>query len=369
MTIGLEAERANLPNPTGVEMYAAELIKHLARIDQKNNYVLYFRTKPQAWFYRLPLNFTCKVMPFPKFWTQIRLSWEMFWHPVDVLVILASALPLYHPKNSVFTAHDLAYEFFPDAFTTFMRNYLILSTRFAAKHAASVLAVSESTKKDLEKLYKIDPSKIAVTYLALDHDQYKPLIYENVQPTLDKFKLTYKKYILFLGTLQPRKNIISLIDAFIKLKKENRIEEKLVIAGGKGWLYDSIIEKIAKEGAVHDIQFLGYVDESDKAALYNGSTLTTLPALYEGFGLPPLEAMACGVPVVVSNVSSLPEIAGGAAELVDPSSVDSIAAGLLKVLSDKTLQAELSKKGIERAKDFTWENTARKTLALLESLQ
>lgn len=368
MNIGLEAERANLPNPTGVEMYAAELIKHLALIDQKNNYILYFRTKPQAWFYKLPANFTCKIMPFPKFWTQLRLSWEMFWHPVDVLVILASALPFYHPKNSVFTAHDLAYEFFPDAFTLFMRNYLIWSTRFAAKHAASVLAVSESTKKDLERLYKLDPSKIVVTHLALDHEQYKPLTYEKVQPTLDKFKLTYKKYILFLGTLQPRKNIIRLIDAFTKLKNENRIEEKLVIAGGKGWLWEPIIEKIEKQGVANEVVFLGYVDETDKAALYNGSALTTLPALYEGFGLPPLEAMACGVPVVVSNVSSLPEIAGGAAELVDPNSVDSIATGLLKVLSDKNLQVELGKKGIERARNFTWENTARKTLALLESL-
>ncbi|MBI2607532.1 MAG: glycosyltransferase family 4 protein [Candidatus Doudnabacteria bacterium] len=368
MTIGLEAERANLPNPTGVEVYAAQLIKHLAKLDQRNQYVLYFRTKPQDWFYKLPSNFRIKVMPFPKFWTQLRLSWEMIWHPVDVLVILASALPFIHPKNSIFTAHDIAYEFFPEAFTPFMRNYLIWSTRFAARHAAKIIAVSDSTKHDLVKRYQVSPENVKTIHLAVDHSQLKPLAEGEVKAVLDKFGLEYKKYILFIGTLQPRKNIKRLVDAYIQLKKEKGIEEKLVIAGGKGWLFEPILKKINQAGMQEEIKFLGYIEEADKCALYNGAVALTLPALYEGFGLPPLEAMACGVSVVVSNVSSLPEVVGEAGVMVDPNSTDSIAQGLFKILSDKNLQKELGEKGIARARQFTWAETARKTLALLESL-
>jgi glycosyltransferase involved in cell wall biosynthesis len=368
MRIGLEAERANLPNPTGVEHYAAELIKNLAKLDQKNEYILYFRTKPQSWFYKLPPNFKIRVIPFPKFWTQIRLSWEMLIHPVDVLMILASALPIYHPKNSIFTAHDIAYEFFPQAFTRSMLKYLIWSTRFAVKHASRIVSVSQSTKDDLVRVYKTDPDKIKVIHLGLD-EHFKPLPYEKIQPVLDKHGLVYKKYILFVGTLQPRKNITRLVDAFIKLKKEHRIEEKLAIAGGKGWLWQPIVDKISQSGMSDEIKFLDYVEAEDLPPLYGGASLLTLPALYEGFGLPPLEAMACGTPVVVSNVSSMPEVVGEAGKLVDPNLVDSIAEGLLEVLMDRDLQQQMSQKGIDRARQFTWENTARQTLELFESLR
>ena len=368
MKIGLEAERANLPHPTGVEHYAAELIKNLARLDSKNEYVLYFRTKPQDWFYKLPSNFKIRVIPFPKFWTQLRLSWEMFFHPVDILMILASALPIYHPKNSVFTAHDIAYEFFPDAFTPFMLKYLIFSTRYAVKHARKIVAVSEATKNDIVRVYQTDPAKIQVVHLGVD-ERFYPLDYASVQAVLDKFGLSYKKYILFTGTMQPRKNISRLVDAYIKLRKQNRIEERLVIAGRKGWLWEPIMKKIQEAGVGDSIKFLDYVDTQDLPSLYSGAVLLTLPALYEGFGLPPLEAMACGTPIVVSNISSLPEVAGDAGVLVNPNSVDSIAEGLLKVLTDKNLQAEMSQKGIERAKKFKWKNTAKETLELLESLK
>ncbi|MBI3952838.1 MAG: glycosyltransferase family 4 protein [Candidatus Doudnabacteria bacterium] len=368
MRIGLEAERANLPNPTGVERYAAELIRNLAKLDSKNQYVLYFRTKPQDWFKNLGPNFKLRIIPFPKFWTQLRISWEMIIHPVDVLSILASALPIQHPKNSVVTVHDIAFEFFPEAFTWFMRNYQIWSSRYAVRCAVKIVTPSESTRQDLIKHYKADPNKVVVIPLAADRS-FMPIPYDRVQPMLDKFRLVYKKYILFVGTLQPRKNIIRLIDAFIKLKKENRIEEKLVLTGGKGWLWEPIMKKISEAGLSGDVVHLGYVDNNDLPALYNGAVLLTLPALYEGFGLPPLEAMQCGTPVVVSNISSLPEVVGDAGKLVDPNSVDSIAEGLLEVLSDGKLRGEMGERGIRQAGKFTWQETARKTLALFESLK
>jgi glycosyltransferase involved in cell wall biosynthesis len=368
MKIGIEAERANLPEPTGVERYAAELIKNLAQLDDQNEYVLYFRTPPQEWFKHLPNNFTLRVIPFPKFWTQIRLSWELFWRPVDALMILASVLPLYHPKNSVFTAHDIAYEFFPDAFTGFMRRYLVFSTRYAVKRAARIVAVSQATKNDLVRMYGADPHKIEAIHLGVD-ERYAPMPYEQVQPVLDKYQLGYKKYILFVGTMQPRKNIVRLVEAFEKLKKNNHIEEKLVLVGRKGWLWEPIMKKIETSSASDSIKVLDYVDFDDLPALYNGAAILTLPALYEGFGLPPLEAMACGTPVVVSNVSSMPEVVGEAGGLVDPNSSDSIARGLLTALTDPEVKQHMSAKGIEQAKKFTWRACAKKTMDMLNKLK
>lgn len=369
MIIGLEAERANLPNPTGVERYAAEMIKNFARMDLKNEYVLYFRTKPQQWFYDLPKNFSIKVMPFPKFWTQIRISWEMIMHPVDVLFIPASALPLWHPKKSVVTVHDVAWRIFPGAFTKFMRRYLEWSTKFAVNKAKKILAVSEATKKDLAKFYNINPTKVSVTHLGFDSRSLRPRGYEEVQPILDKYGLVYQKYVLFVGTIQPRKNIVKLVEAFQKLRKQNHIEEKLAIFGGRGWLWEPILEKIKTVGIDGSIKYFDYAPKEDLPFIYSGAKLLTLPALYEGFGLPPLEAMASGVPVVVSNVSSLPEVVGDAGVLVNPDSIDSIAEGLLKVLIDKNLRDQMIADGLKQTEKFNWENTAKETLAVFESLK
>lgn len=368
MKIGIEAERANLPNPTGVERYAAELIKNFARLDSRNEYILYFRTKPEDWFYHLPGNFKLKVIPFPKFWTQLRISWEMITHPVDVLFIPASALPLWHPKRSVTTVHDVAWKIYPQAFTTFMRNYLEWSAKFAINSAAKVIAVSEATKKDLGKFYGAKPEKVTVTHLGLD-SSFRPMNYEQVQPVLDKYGLVYQKYVLFLGTIQPRKNIIRLVEAFQKLRKQNHIEEKLAIFGVRGWLWEPILKKIKMAGLDGSIKYYDYAPSEDLPYIIAGAKLLTLPALYEGFGLPPLEAMASGVPVVVSDVSSLPEVVGDAGVLVDPNSVDSIAEGLLKVLMNNNLREEMVAKGLERAREFSWENTARKTLEVFKELK
>jgi alpha-1,3-rhamnosyl/mannosyltransferase len=292
----------------------------------------------------------------------------MFLHPVDILLILASALPFWHPKNSIFTAHDLAYEIYPEAFTTFMLYYQKWSSRFATKHAAKILAVSEATKRDLTKFYNADPSKIVISPLGYDTESFYPRNYEEVQPVLDKYNLVYQKYALFVGTIQPRKNLPNLVEAFQKIKRENRIEEKLIIAGGRGWLWEPILKKIKTAGLDGSVKYIDYVPREDLPYLIAGAKLLTLPALYEGFGLPPLEAMASGVPTVVSNNSSLPEVVGDAGVLVDPKSVDSIAEGLLKVLMDNNLRQQMIAKGLGRAKQFTWENTARKTLEVFARL-
>lgn len=368
MKIGIEAERANLSQKTGVEVYAAQLIRHLALLDHKNDYVLYFRTKPQAWFYALPPNFKVKVIPFPKFWTQIRLSWEMLTHPVDVLLILASALPFIHPKKSIVTAHDIAFELFEGIYSGYMQHYQKFVARYAVKHAAAVIAVSESTKNDLIQVYQAKRDKIETIYLGFDPGQFTPMSYEQAQSALDKFRLTYRKYILYVGTIQPRKNIHKLIEAYLKLKEKNHIEEKLVIVGKRGWLWEPIQVRM-QEAAADGVIYLDYVSQEDLRSIIAGASLLALVAFYEGFGLPPLEAMASGVPTVVSMTSALPEVVGDAGMLVDPQSVDDIARGLLDVLTNAGLRHDMIEKGLVQSQKFSWEITAKKTLELLESFK
>jgi glycosyltransferase involved in cell wall biosynthesis len=367
MRIGIEAERANHPNPTGVERYATEVIRNLALLDDKNEYVLYFRTEPQEWFKKLPANFILRVIPFPKFWTQTRLAWELLVRPVDVFFMCIQALPFLHPKNSVITVHDVAYEMFPRAFGAFMLFYLKLTTRWGVWRAKKIIAVSDSTKNDLVRIYGINPGKITTSHLGVD-PIYHPRSYDDVQSVLDKYGLTFKKYVLFVGTMQPRKNLVKLVEAFEKLTIERHIEEKLVIVGGKGWLWEPVMERIESSPAQPTIKILDYVKFEDLPLIYNGASLLTLPALYEGFGLPPLEAMASGTPVVVSQASSLPEVVGEAGKLVDPNNADSIANGLLEVLQNPQLQTQMSEKGLARAKQFTWRATAERILTVIESL-
>jgi glycosyltransferase involved in cell wall biosynthesis len=197
----------------------------------------------------------------------------------------------------------------------------------------------------------------------------RPLPQNEIEPILKKFGLEHKNYVLFVGTLQPRKNIPRLIDAFALLKKKGRIEDKLAIVGGKGWIWKPITDKIRSAGLGNEVRFLDYVDNDDLHKLYCGAKLLTLPALYEGFGLPPLEAMACGTPTVVSNVSSLPEVVGDAGVLVDPNSIESIAEGITRLVTDDRLRMELGAKSLVQAKKFSWEQTAQKTKYLYEALK
>jgi glycosyltransferase involved in cell wall biosynthesis len=359
MTIGIESERANSPIKTGVEHYAKQLILHLAQIDRENQYVLYLRSAPQAWLTQLPRNFKIKVIPFPVFWTQIRISLEMLFNPVDVLFIPASALPLIHPKHSVVTIHDVAWKYFPESFTGFNRNFLEWSTGFAVKRASQIIAVSESTKRDLVKFYSVEGRKISVVHHGYEESDKK--MENGKQPVIS----LPEKYVLFLSTLQPRKNLETLIDAFRQLKAENpEISHKLVVAGGKGWKYEGILEKIQKNKDI--VEYLDYVKDSNRFRILEKADLMVLPSLYEGFGMTILEAFAANVPVATSKVSSMPEVAGDAAAYFDPSSTAEIKNAIKNILQDKNLGENLRQKGRERLKDFSWDKAAKETLAVFE---
>ncbi len=359
MIIGIEAERANNPVKTGVEHYAKQLILHLAKIDRENNYVLYLRTSPEAWFLNLPKNFRVKVMWFPVFWTQARLSIELFFNPVDRLFVPASALPLIHPKRSVVTIHDLGWKYFPQSFTWFMRNYLEWSTSFAVSKASKIIAVSESTRRDIIRFYKVDKQKIEVV-----HHGYDAKI-SNFQFPISNHNIKFpQKYILFLSTLQPRKNLEGLMEAFKLLKQEHpEIEHKLVVVGKAGWKFEKILMDIERNKDI--VIYLNYISDEERLVVLGKADLLVLPSFYEGFGMQILEAFAVNVPVATSKVSSMPEVAGEAAVYFDPHNIQDIKKALASIIFDKSLAENLKLKGQERLKLFSWEKCATQTLQVI----
>lgn len=233
------------------------------------------------------------------------------------------------------------------------------------KTADRIIAVSNSTKRDLINYFNIPEEKIKVILEAAD-EKFKLLNKEEINEVKQKYNLNFP-FILYVGTLEARKNIPTLIKAFYKIKKKN-IEHKLVIAGKKGWKYKEIFETIDKLDLQNDVVFTGYVSDEDLPALYNAADLFVYPSIYEGFGLPPLEAMACGTPVITSNTSSLPEVVGDAGIMVDPCDVDGLTQTMCDVLTNDGLREDMIKKGLERAKMFTWEKCARETLKVYEEV-
>lgn len=361
MRIGIEAQRANNKVKTGVEHYVKELILQLAQVDHKNEYTLYLQTKPDNWFLSLPKNFHLRVIPFPKFWTQIRISWEMIWHAPDVLFVPASTLPLIHPK-SVYTEHDVAWIYYPEIFTWYMLQFHRLFSWLARSSATKIIAISEATKKDLISYYKVDSKKIAV----VPHGYTKT---ENTSTELSaelKAKLP-EKYILFLSTLQPRKNLELLIDAFRELKHEHpELPHKLVVVGRAGWKFRNILEKIEQNKDI--VMYLGHVKDEERWPIYSHAELFVCPSLYEGFGMPVLEAFECGTPAVVANNSSLPEVGGDAALYFDPASKTEMKEIILKVVTNSELRAQMIAKGKLQLANFSWDKCARQTLDVLESV-
>jgi glycosyltransferase involved in cell wall biosynthesis len=365
MLIGIDASRSAAQKRTGTENYSLNLIRHLLASQSEHCYRLYFNRPPTCEF-RIP-NSEFRIMPFPRLWTHLRLSWEMVRYPPDLLFVPAHVLPVVHPRRSVVTVHDLGYLYYPEAHRLLDRLYLDLSTRYNARAATHLIADSSATQHDLIERYGIEPDKITVVYPGYDQTIFQPVRDEGV---IEAVKTRYGiagDYILFVGTLQPRKNLIRLIEAFSNLQPPTS-NLQLVIAGKKGWLYQEIFRQVEDLGLEKEVVFTGYVPEGDLPALLSGARLFVFPSLYEGFGLPVLEAMACGTPVVCSDASSLPEVAGDAAVLVDPLDVEGLAAAMERVLDDKELRANLIDRGFEQARKFSWERCARETLDVLENV-
>ena len=374
MLIGIDASRASIAQKTGVEYYSASLIEWLAKVDnflirsgKENNYLLYTPAALEGDLANLPSNFKEIVIPFSRMWTHIRLSFELMLRPPDLLFVPAHVLPVIHPKKTVITIHDVAFNYFPEAYSDRARNYLEWSTKYAVRHATKIIAISESTKKDLIKFYKARPEQVQVIhngyddlFLAFNPDKK---IYESI---LRRMKIE-RDYLLFIGRIEKKKNVINIIRAY-ELVREGGFDCQLVLAGKLGFGSIDILRAIEKSRYGDDIILPGYVSEEDSMYLMHGTKVFVFPTLYEGFGLPVVEAMASGTPVVSSNRSSIPEVAGDAALLVDPLRYQEIAKAICRILIDDDLRISLIKKGKVRVKEFSWEKCAEQTLKLLESL-
>lgn len=360
LTIGVDASRSFVAQQTGTERYSRRIIEALIAAGSAHEFRLYVNqsqapTPPRA-------NARYRCIPFPRLWTHLRLSGELLRRPVDALFVPSHVIPPVHPRASVVTIHDLGYLHEPEAHTAGARRYLDLSTRWSAWAARRVIAISAATRDDLVRHYRVPPEKIRVIPHGIE-EAFRPLPSEEVDRVRADLGLD-RPYILFVGTLQPRKNIPRLIAAFDRLASSDP-DLTLVLAGKRGWLAETIDVALAASPHRDRIRLLGHLPDDALPALYNGASVLALPSLYEGFGLPALEAMACGTPAVVSDRGSLPEVVGEAGIVVDPLDVAAIAAGLERAL-DPTTREQRREAGLRHVAGFRWDVAGMRTLGVIE---
>ncbi len=353
----------------GNESYATNLIEALAEIDQINQYTLYV-TRPQAikrFSNRWPNVRVRSTLPHsPLIRIPVTLGAELRKNPVDVLHVQFTSPP-FAPCPVVVSIHDLSFEHLPETFKRRSQMQMRLTVRRSARRAAQVIALSQHGRQDLIDTYKLDPDRVSAIPLAAPA-HFGPV---SDQQETQRVRQTYGiegDYILSVGSIQPRKNLPRLIAAYSRLRRtEPQVKlPKLVVVGKFAWLYEDTLRAIKELELSNAVVLTGYVPESDLPALYSGAVCFVYPSYFEGFGLPPLEAMKCGVPVIVGNRTSLPEVVGDAAMLVDPFEIGEIEAAIRKVIEDSDLQSRLSVKGLNRARLFDWRETARQTLAVYE---
>jgi len=368
MIIGIDASRANTLHRTGVEEYVFQLIQEIKKTKKKEiTFVLYTRELLIAELSEnFPDNVTVKVLKWPprRCWTQIRLSWEMLFHAPDVLFVPGHVVPLIHPKKTVMTIHDVAATEFPESFNIFERWYSIWSAKYTVKKLWKIIVPSEFTKSELQKLVTSDQRSVSVHVVSLAYDKkFNKNIDEQQIVTVLNIYHIQKPFLLSVGRLELKKNTVRIIKAFELLKKRNADKEvfgQLVLVGGKGHGYEDVEKAIVESPYSHDIILPGYVSEEDLPYIMNAAEVFVFPSLYEGFGIPILEAFACGTPVVTSKTTSCVEVAGGAAALVDSHSVDNIANGI-----EQAMKKEFVENGLARVKNFSWEKTITQILNIL----
>lgn len=369
MQIGIDA-RYITKYKSGVGFYTQNLLESLGVIDSMNQY--YYLTTQRS-IPHLKLNGNNFILMhtyisfenhiFGDFWQNLYLPLRLAALNIDVFHGPAVFLPLVKLGfKTVVTIHDLVSFLFPQTVPRKYSLYMQLMTRLSARFADGIIASSESTRQDLSKHLRIHPEKIKVIHLAVDESFKRVEDREQIQKILEKYKID-SEFVLFIGNLEPRKNLTRLFEAFA-IAYSKISSYKLVVAGTRGWLYSDIFETVARLNLSDKIIFTGYIDAEDLPALYSAAQVFVLPSLYEGFGLPILEAMSCGAPVITSNMGSIPEVAGDSAILVDPYDIKAIAESLLEVFSNRQLREEMMEKGLRRAKNFSWARVAEETLGV-----
>jgi glycosyltransferase involved in cell wall biosynthesis len=369
MKIAIHAADIDHKRIDGTRVYLFNMLKNFGVLDQGNSFFIYHRNifNPQL----APpdfRNYTIKKVSFPMLWTQIRFAFEVWRDKPDVLWMPVHNMPMFRRKNlrTVVTVHDLAFKIFPQYFTQKDLAKLNKLSDLAIKNADRIIAVSECTKKDILRFFpQISKEKIIVIHHGVDAGLFqKDISFSESEKILSAYDLKPKKYILYVGAIQPRKNLGVLISAFEEIKKsrEDQKDLKLVIAGAPAWKSNGTLKKIADSEFKNDIVITGTLDFEKLPIFYRNAKMFVFPSLYEGFGIPVLEAMAAKIPVICAKNSSLVEAGGEAAVYFETESSQNLADCMEKIFANGEFEKELVQKGIEHVKNFSWEKSAQKTL-------
>lgn len=379
MRIGIDCRTILNPEAgekAGIGHYTYYLVKHLLKVDKKNDYVLYFDYQfPEPHEFTKHPRVTVRQFPFSRYkhylpfgYSHLLVTAQLKRDHLDVYHAPANIIPLQYKLPSVVTVHDLAIythpEWFPDG-QNFSKKVLVPSS---LQRARKIIAVSRSTRQEMIKLFDVAPEKIEVVYEGFVKD--KKVSKQQMQEVRNQYHLK-SNYVLFVGSIEPRKNLPALIKAFDAIVNSNWRKWKdwqLVMAGAKGWKYNETMQAIKNAKCGSSIRYIGYVSHEEKMALMSGAQIFAFPSLWEGFGLPVLEAFGLGTPVLSSAVSAIPEIAEGAAVLVNPKKQIDLQTGLKDLMTDPTRRQELGALGKVRAQGFSWEEAARHTLRIYEKV-
>lgn len=376
MHIFVDAAPLHEKQRTGVATYIFNLLRTLAKLDMRNEYTILSIRLDQGSLGITNDNFKIRTVPDLLKFLPPWYSWTLWYYtglPVqlycsrpDVFLSGHPVLPVLCPHPSLVVVYDLTPLVHKDAYSTRFRFTFGFWVRHAVKRADKIITISQSTKNDLINLLKVKAEKISVIYPGYDDVIFTPSSDQSrIQAVLQRYGIV-GSYILYVGSLEPKKNIRRLIEAFASLKRHGRVTHKLVITGKRVWGDEIIFQEVTRNGLEGQVIFTGYMPLEDIPLLVSGADAFVFPSLHEGFGIPPLEAMACGTPVITSSVASLPEVVGDAGLLVNPYSVDEIAEAIYRVVSDKNLQEQMRRNGLKRAKMFSWEMAAREILKTIE---
>lgn len=354
---------SELANPlTGIPRYVHELVRRLPDVGRGHDFLLYsHRRLDPALDLPYPVRYVRRPLARAQAWYQLGVPVALHRDGVDLFHDPVANVPVLGTTPLVITVPDLS------AFThaRMHRSRLVLSSqllRLAVRRARRIIAISDATRTEIEHRFPAAASKVRVVHLAAD-PRFEPVAATDMDRVRDTYDLP-RRFVLFVGTIEPRKNLARLLDAFERIQEQ--VPHTLAIAGGKGWKDGSIRARLQRLADAGRARSVGFVADADLPALYSAAEAFAFPSVYEGFGLPVVEAMGCGTPVLTSSVSSLPEIAGDAALLVDPFSVDDIATALRRLCLDADLRAHLRAAGLARARSFSWERTAEQTIAVYE---
>ncbi|MCJ7856674.1 glycosyltransferase family 4 protein [Lachnospiraceae bacterium NSJ-143] len=382
MKIAFESQLLLDENKTGIGWLAYNTIYSMKRLRSDNSYSMNFflLSKKKEKHLRLiesykneGFNTKCcnwfNYVIYKLLWNFIPINYSCFFGKSDdVTIFFNYYIPPGVKGKKLTFVHDMTYKAFPETVNKRTLYMLNMNMKKSCLRADKILTISEFSKSEIVKYMNIDAKKIDVVPVGVNHDKFKVCSDKNkIQKVLDKYNIDCS-YFLYLGTLEPRKNIEGMIDAYLAFKKKNKNAPKFVLAGRKGWLYESIFERVKQYGIEDSVIFTGYVEEHEAPLLLNGALAFLFVSLYEGFGMPPLEAMACGTPVITSKVSSLPEVVGNIALLVNPYSPEEITEAMEKIYNDKELRSSLSQKGLKRAEEFTWDKSAKAIFSAIDSL-